>query len=276
MTDPSARTGAFTSASLPANYEAHLAPYLFQPWAEILLDAVAPAPGAAVLDVASGTGVVARAAARRVGADGRVVATDISPAMIEFNASHDAEPAAASIETAIAAATELNLADAEFDVVLCQQGMPFFPDRPGAVREMRRVLRPGGVVGIAVWTPGHDVAPFGNLNDVLRELGADEPFPGAWDNSSFVLSPAEVETLLTDAGFTEVDAREVELLTRWPGLDSMTAALTGTPFGPLLAAMDDEHRSRADARIAERFTPFVSTDGAVELPTYSVIARATA
>lgn len=271
----SRRSGAFTAGSLPANYEALLAPYLFEPWAEILLDAVTLAPGAAVLDVASGTGVVARAAARRAGADGRVVATDISPAMIEFNAGHAPEPAAAPIETAIASATDLNRGDGEFDVALCQQGMPFFPDRPGAVREMRRVLRPGGVVGIAVWTPGHDVAPFGAMNATLREFGAEEPFPGAWDDTSYVLSADEVAALLTDAGFTDVRSEEVELVTRWPGLDSLAAAVDGTPFGALLAALAPESQAQARTRIAEQFAAFAH-DGVVDVPTYSVIARASA
>jgi ubiquinone/menaquinone biosynthesis C-methylase UbiE len=275
MPDAAARTTAFTAASLPANYERHLAPYLFEPWAEILLDAVALVPGAAVLDVASGTGVVARAAARRVRADGRVVATDISPAMIHFNGSHPAEPGAAPIETAIASVTELGRADGVFDAVLCQQGMPFFPDRPGAVREMRRVLRPGGVAGIAVWTPGHDVAPFGAMNAALRELGVNEPFPGAWDDTSYVLSAEEVAELLTDAGFNDVDSREVELVTHWPSADSFADALMGTPFGPLLAAMDTDRQQRARAGIAAHFARFATGSG-VALPTYSVIARAVA
>jgi SAM-dependent methyltransferase len=201
MTDGSTRAGAFTAGSLPADYERLIAPYLFEPWAEVLLDAVALAPGAAVLDVASGTGVVARAAARRTGAEGRVVATDISPAMIEFCASHPAEPAAAPIETAVASATELGRADGEFDVVLCQQGMPFFPDRPGAAREMRRVLPPGGVAGIAVWTPDREVQPFAQWNETLRDLGVAEPFPGAWDISTFVMGVDELADLLRAAGF---------------------------------------------------------------------------
>ena len=272
MTDGSTRAGAFTAGSLPADYERLIAPYLFEPWAEVLLDAVALAPGAAVLDVASGTGVVARAAARRTGAEGRVVATDISPAMIEFCANHPPEPAAAPIETAVASATELGRADGEFDVVLCQQGMPFFPDRPGAAREMRRVLRPGGVAGIAVWTPDREVQPFTKWNETLRDLGVAEPFPGAWDISTFVMGVDELADLLRAAGFTDVESREVELVTRWPSVDHLVDAVMGTPFGALVAGMDADRQEEARHRMAQKSTKFVS-NGAVVVPTYAAIGR---
>lgn len=272
MTDGSTRAGAFTAGSLPADYERLIAPYLFEPWAEVLLDAVALAPGAAVLDVASGTGVVARAAARRTGAEGRVVATDISPAMIEFCANHPPEPAAAPIETAVASATELGRADGEFDVVLCQQGMPFFPDRPGAAREMRRVLRPGGVAGIAVWTPDREVQPFAQWNETLRDLGVAEPFPGAWDISTFVMGVDELADLLRAAGFTDVESREVELVTRWPSVDHLVDAVMGTPFGALVAGMDADRQEEARHRMAQRSTKFVS-NGAVLVPTYAALGR---
>jgi SAM-dependent methyltransferase len=275
MTTEADRAGSFTAASVPMNYERHLAPYLFQPWAEVLLDAVALAPGAAVLDVAAGTGVVTRAAAQRTGADGRVVATDISPAMIEFLAGHPPEAGAAPIDTAIAPATELGFAHDEFDVVLCQQGMPFISDRAGAVREMHRVLHPGGVVGLAVFSPGHRVLPFGLLNGTLRDVGAEAPFPGGFDESSYVLSALETAELLSGAGFTDIESRDVELVTYWPGMDSLVAALSGTPFAGVFAALDAERQDQARALIAERFAEFVHGD-VVEVPTYSVIARATA
>jgi SAM-dependent methyltransferase len=276
MTDGSARTVAFTDQSLPARYEQRLAPSLFEPWAEVLLDAVAPPLGAAVVDVASGTGVVARAAARRVGPSGRVLATDISPAMIDFNASHPPETGSAPIETAVASATDLGCPDGEFDVVLCQQGMPFFPDRPGAIREMHRVLRSGGLVGIAVWTPGHEVVPFGPMNSVMQELGVPPPFPGAYDRGSYVLSAEQVAELLGEAGFHDIDSREVELVTRWAGLDALVNAIGGTPFGAILDGLDAERHDRAQRMFAERFAPWETRDGRVEVPTYSVIARAVA
>lgn len=275
MTGPAGRSDAFTSGSLPESYERLLVPSLFGPWAELLLDAVAPAPGAAVLDVAAGTGALTRAAARRVGPHGRVVATDISPAMVEFNAAHPPQPGAAPVEAVVASATALGRTDGEFDVVLCQQGMPFFPDRPGALREMRRVLRPGGTIGVAVWTPGHETMPFGPINDAVRDQGAPEPFPAAWDESAFVLSPEALGSLLEDAGFHDVDSRETELMTLWPSPEALANAVDGTPFGAVLAGLGTEARRAAGEQIRRRFTEF-ARGGHVEVPTYSAIARATA
>ena len=157
-----------------------------------------------MIDVAAGTGIVSRAAALRAGPRGYVLSTDLSAAMIDFNASHPPKSGAAPTETAVASAGELGRADGEFDVALCQHGLHCFPDRLGAVREMRRVLRPGGAVGIAVWTPGHEVVPYGQLHAALREIGVPEPTPGAFDERAFTVTADEVGALLTDAGFEGV------------------------------------------------------------------------
>lgn len=245
------------------------------PWAEVLLDTVDPPSGATVLDVASGTGAVARAVARRIGPAGRVLATDISPAMVQFNAGQPAEDGAAPIHTAVASASDLGRTDGEFDLVLCQQGMPFFPDRQAAVLEMRRVLRPGGTVGIAVWAAGHEVMPLSRTSGPIRDAGGAAPYPGAFDESSYVLGPDEVAQMLWTAGFNDVDSREVKLLTSWPSVEAIVAAVDGTPFGPVLAAMTSDQQSMARAGIASAFGEFVRDD-VVEVPTWSVIARATA
>jgi ubiquinone/menaquinone biosynthesis C-methylase UbiE len=269
------RASAFTDTSLPERYERYLGGPLFEPWAEVLLDAVQPSNGAAVIDIASGTGIAARAAARRVGPSGRVLATDVSPAMIAFNAGHSPLAGAAPIETAVAPVTDLGVRDGTFDVALCQQGMPFFTDRPAAVREMRRVLRPGGVVGIAVWSPGHELAPFGWLNGALADAGVPEPYPNAYDQASYVLSEQDVADLLDGAGFDAVDCHEVELVTRWTDVEAVYRALSGTPFAAALEALDDAARDRVRREIADAAAPF-AVDGHLAIPTYAVIARAVA
>jgi len=82
---------------------------------------------------------------------------------------------AAPIEYVEASAAELPFQDGRFDAVLCQQGLQFFPERAAAVREMRRVLRRGGVAGIAVWAYGHPLEPFGVYGDQLAAIGAEPP-----------------------------------------------------------------------------------------------------
>ena len=267
---------SFADTSLPARYERLLGAALFEPWGEALLDAVGIEPGARIIDIAAGTGVVSRAAALRAGPGGFVLSTDLSPAMIAFTAGQPAVPRAAPIEAAVASADELGRADGEFDVALCQHGLQFFPNRPGAVREMRRVLRPGGVAGVAVWTLGYDVIPYGQLHGALRELGVPEPQPGAFAEDVFTVTADEVGSLLNGAGFGDVDAREAELITHWPSPEALTATIDGTPFGALLDALDADTQVQARTLVTERFARWQQHDGTVAIPTYSVIARGVA
>jgi ubiquinone/menaquinone biosynthesis C-methylase UbiE len=269
------RSSIFTSDAIPDEYERHLVPVVFEPWAEVLLDAVVIAPASRVLDIASGTGVVARAAAFRAGGDGRVVASDVSEPMLARSAAVGTSEGAAPIEYCNASADALPFEDACFDVALCQQGMQFFPAREAAASEMRRVLRPGGVAGIAVWATGHPLQPFGVYGEELAATGADPPFPNAFDTESFTMGLDTVRALLEEAGFASVDARVVELQVSWPDARSAAASVLGTPFGPLVHALPPAHRKRFEDQLDRRFAP--EDPGApVRRRTFSVIARATA
>ena len=136
-------TSTFTRASVPAPYERVMVPAVFGPWAKILLDTVALPAGTRVLDVACGTGIVTRLAASQVGSTGRVVGLDINGGMLAV-ARAQPQPAGAQIEWQQGDATRLPFPDAEFGNVLCQQGLQYMPDRPAALREMKRVLASGG------------------------------------------------------------------------------------------------------------------------------------
>jgi ubiquinone/menaquinone biosynthesis C-methylase UbiE len=131
-------------------FDQYFGPALFAPWARVLLEYAAPQPGERVLDLACGTGTVARHVAPMVGASGKVVALDISPDMLAVARSHPA-PEGAPIEWRAEDATSLDLPGDAFDLVLCQQGLQFFPERAAAVREMRRVLADKGRVVLSVW-----------------------------------------------------------------------------------------------------------------------------
>lgn len=233
------------------------------------------APGSRVLDVASGTGVVARAAARRTGGDGHVVATDVSGPMLARSAAIGAPSGAAPIEYREAPADALPFEDGCFDAVLCQQGLQFFPARAAAVGEMRRVLRPGGVAGIAVWAEGHPLEPFGVYGDALAATGAEAPFPKAFESETFTMGLETVRSLLEEAGFSPVDASVVELQVSWPDAASAAAGVLGTPFGPLVHALSSDQRNRFEAELHRRFAP-TEQRAPIRRQTAAVIARATA
>lgn len=131
-------------------YDRYLGPAMFEPWADVLLDLAAPVPGERVLDLACGTGIVTRKLAQRLNTSGRVLAMDINPDMLAV--AHDlALPPGPSVEWRQGDACAIDAPDREFDLLLCQQGYQFFPDRPRAAGEMRRVLRENGRAVVAVW-----------------------------------------------------------------------------------------------------------------------------
>ncbi len=271
--DSGDRSSAFTSESVPDEYERYLVPAVFEPWAEILLDVVGIAPGSRVLDIASGTGVVARAAARRAGGEGHVVASDVSGPMLARAASVGPPNDAAPLEYVNASADALPFEDSSFDFVVCQQGLQFFPARAAAVGEMRRVLRPGGVAGVAVWASGYPLEPFGVYGDELAATGAEPPFPRAFESDTFTMGVNMVRSLFTEAGFSVVGAEVVELEVSWPDAGSAAAGVLGTPFGPLVHALPPDQRNRFDTELGKRFAP--DAPGApVRRQTAAVIARA--
>ena len=158
----------FNNPSVPKAYNEFFVPRLFEPWAKVLLEGADLRRGESVLDVATGPGTVARLAAVRLGAEGRVVATDIAQPMLDI-AKAKAPPGGAPIEYLNSPAAPLPAAAGAFDAVLCQQGLQFFPDRPAALREMRRVLKPGGRAAIAVWAELERNQIFASFHAALRD-----------------------------------------------------------------------------------------------------------
>jgi SAM-dependent methyltransferase len=190
----------FSQMSFPEIYERLLVQPLFRPFAEQLIESAAVAPGERVLDVACGTGIVARLAHERVGAKGVVVGVDISPPMIAV-----ARAAAPAVDYREGNAMALPLRDGEqFDVVLCHQGLQFVPDRGVAVREMHRALKPGGRVGVGTWRPDEEMPTLLELRRIAeRHLGPVD------DRRHSFGDPAAVTALLREAGYHNVEAQSV-------------------------------------------------------------------
>lgn len=138
-------------AANPAQkYEQFFVPAIFGPWARVLVERASPRSGEALLDLACGTGIVARTAAPLVGPSGRATALDLRPGMLDA-AKALPPPEGAAIEWVEGDATDTGLPDESFDHIVCQAGFQFFPDRVRAAREARRMLKDGGQLTLLVW-----------------------------------------------------------------------------------------------------------------------------
>lgn len=198
---------AMNQASFPEMYERWLVEPLFRPWVDALLEHASLAPGRRVLDLACGTGIVARVAKERLGDDGFVVGVDLSPQMLDV-----ARRIAPGVEWREGNAVALPFGEQErFDVVLCQQGLQFFPDGAAAVTEMRRVLAPGGRLAVSTWRPLEETPFFLALHHVAeRRLGTIA-------DRRFALGDAKrLEALLTAAGFEDVRVETMTRIVRFP------------------------------------------------------------
>ena len=266
------RSESFIQVSIADGYDQFMLRQLFEPWAADLIARAGLKPGCCVLDVASGLGPVARLAARVAGPGGRVVASDISAAMLAGASARPHGPGWAAIEYLQCPASEIAAEDDRFDVVLCQHGLQFFPDRAAAVAEMRRVARPGGTALMSTWAAEHPLGLFGPMTEVLRETGLAEPFPGAFDSSSYCLKVADLTDLLQAAGFVDVSVQTVELDATWPTAEAATSTLLGTPYGPLVTALPADAQQQLRARLASKLGG--SADG-VTIRTVSNIAQGT-
>ena len=210
-------------AVLAQNYERYLVPALFRPWADILLDYAKPQPGDRVLDIACGTGIVARQIARHLGEQGHVAALDLNPAMLAAARSlGDSE--GAIVEWHQGSALELPFPDQNFDLVVCQQGLQFFPDQPLALREMHRVLAPHGRVVISVNQSLEHNPLYKAFNAVFtRHAGTPSlAAPFAFGNE------AKLQTLLSEAEFSSIRVERVSLPTRFNSADDF---VQGTILG---------------------------------------------
>jgi SAM-dependent methyltransferase len=267
----------FASAGVDAMtaYDEILVPRLFDPWAEVLLDEVGLPPGVAVLDVACGPGTVARLAAERVGGAGRVTACDLSPAMLAVAAAKAALTDAAPITYLQCPADDLKVADSAFDVVLCQQGLQFFPDRVGALREMRRALTPGGRAGVTVWCAIEECPFWDALAGAVGIVLGKEAEAGFRSGPWGLPDPEDLARLFDEAGFSGVQVdRRVLAVVFEGGPAQLVATLSAAVVGPLVAALDDEGRADLLAAAEEALRPFLE-DGAVRSEAATNIAVAT-
>lgn len=241
-------------------YERTVARHILGPWAPLLVEAIHVAAGERVLDVACGTGVVARIAAQRVGPTGRVVGIDLNPGMIRVAQSLPA-PSGATVEWFERSALDLRLEDACFDVVLCQQGLQFFPDKALALQEMRRVLDRNGRLALSVWNStglynsavGEALARFTSDETAVRFCASRQ-------------APAreELQRLAMAAGFSDVEVHVGRINVRLPRLDQFTLDhLAATPVAPVIAAAGPEARKNIGTCVMKQLERYADDDGVI-------------
>jgi SAM-dependent methyltransferase len=264
--------------SVAAGWEAHAA-YADERGAAVtgrLLELARPRPGERVLELASGAGGVGLAASERVGAEGEVVISDVAPEMTAIAARRAAALGLRNVTARNLDLESIDEPDASFDVVLCREGIMLVPDPARATREIHRVLRPGGRVGLAVWGP-RDRNPWLAIvfDTVVAQTG--EPVPPPDVPGPFSLDDAErFACLLADAGLTAVQVDEVDV--------PYTAATTGEWWtrttalaGPLtqrLAALPAPAAAALRERAEAEASRYANGSG-LTIPGVSLVAGAT-
>jgi ubiquinone/menaquinone biosynthesis C-methylase UbiE len=259
--------------SVPENYEQYLVSSIFAPWADPLVNLADLQPSQRVLDIACGTGIVARTAARRLGSDGSVIGLDLSAPMLAI-ARSAAATEGVSIEWREGSAVQLPFVDEEFDVVFCQQGLQFFPDRSASLREMHRVLVRTGKLVLSVWreiekSPGFLALAEGLARHLSRDAGM------SMTSGPFSLSNAEeLRKLVADAGFRDINVHpEVKILHYPSSNEFVLRYAAGSPLAAVVAGVDETARSALLTEVADRLGSHIDDHGlAFPIETNIVVA----
>jgi len=234
------------SGPVPANYERYMVPLLFRPYAQLLAAHAARLGARSILETAAGTGVVTDELSRAL-PEAKIVATDLNQAMLDVAATRVSSP---NLSFKQADALDLPFANDSFDLVVCQFGAMFYPDKVQGNAEAHRVLRDGGHYLLAIWDSIERNALSNLANETMRRQFPDNP-PLFMTRGPFsYYEPAWIERDLEAAGFGEIHIGTVELRSRSPSADDAARGLTyGSPMGVEL----EEYGPGALDRVFEDF-----------------------
>lgn len=232
------------------NYEEHSRRMLV-PWVGPLLDAVQLAPGERALDVACGTGFVARQAIERVRPSGTVTGVDVNGSMLSIADAKNADGD--------------GVRWLQCDVAVCQQGLQFFPRPTNALEEVRRVLVPGGRLGVSVWGALEDNIYFAALEEAVARFVGSEAAEGL-RNPHAQADPQGVLAVLQDGGFVESEVRACSIEVQLPHPeDFVLAHLSAMPVASAINALSPHTRAQLFDTIRERLEPYRG-DAGVRVP----------
>jgi ubiquinone/menaquinone biosynthesis C-methylase UbiE len=256
MNDQSGYQVSGTGAEM---YEKYAAQYMGQ-WAPDLVEVAALQPRERVLDLACGTGLVTRLAAARVGPAGQVTGLDINAGMLAV--ARAVPPASgATINWVEGSAVALDLPGASFDVILCQQGLQFFPDRDAALCEMLRVLVPGGRVTLSVWKGPNPYTIA--VGDALERLAGAEIAAKYRAGRLQVLPNAEaLRRMMVATGFRAVEVRPRTMIIHLPAIEGFVLGhLSGHPVAGAIAALGERGRAAFAQQVKAELRPYSEGDG---------------
>ncbi|MCB0212104.1 MAG: methyltransferase domain-containing protein [Anaerolineae bacterium] len=236
-------------------YEEFFVPALFGEWGSRVAQAAAIQPRQRVLDVACGTGVLARAAAELVGPEGEVVGLDINEGMLAV-----ARRKAPHITWQQGPAEALPFEDNSFDAVVSQFALMFFEDRQAALQEMMRVLRPGGRLAVAVWDSLDNTPAYATVTAMLKRLFGDEAANAL--RSPFNLGDtAQLQSLFTEAGIPNTEITTIEGTARFASIEAwVTTDVKGWTLADMI---DDDQFHQLLTEAEKELQPFVISDGSV-------------
>jgi SAM-dependent methyltransferase len=259
-----ALTGQLSTAAADV-YEQFFVPALFGQFVEPMLDVVAVGDGDHLLDIGAGTGVVARAALKRVGRRGSIIAVDPNEGMLAV--ARRLEP---TIDVRRGLAEQLPVDQDEIDCVTCQFVLMFVSDRRCAIEEMRRVVRPGGRVAVATWASVEESPGYAAMVEMLEEEIGDWAADAL--RAPFCLgTPAQVGDVLRQS-FDNVTLFRHDGQARFTSLDDWL--YTEIRGWTLAEHIDDDQYARLRRAAATRLARFVAGDGSVRFAAPALIARA--
>lgn len=251
------------------NYERFFVPSIGAPVAKDLMSTAALRPGERVLDVACGTGVITRLAEQQVGSNGTVAGLDINPGMLAV--ARSVTPSEMPIEWHEASAEKMPLPDESFDVVLCQMGLQFIPDKSAALREIARVLAPGGRLILNL--PGPTPQPMAMMQSALKNHIAAEA--AGFVGQVFSLHDSEeIKKLISGVGLNDVSVEsDTKSLPLPPPKEFLWQYIQSTPLIAVVSQVDDQHRELFEREVVEKWQEYVK-DGHFEMDVRMVTATA--
>lgn len=237
-------------SAIAETYHEGLGPTLFQPYAADLGTRLPVSPRMHVLEVAAGTGVVTRVLLDRMPPDARLTATDLSEHMLKVASGYVGDDP--RVEWRPADAQALPFDDGSFDVIVCQFGVMFFPDKALAMREAKRVLKPGGTLLLNAWD-SLDRNPHARVAQETLTLLYPANTPTFLHVPFGYSDPSVMRALLEDAGFTDVRIEHVEKVAESTEATRFASGLIfGTPLLADIQARGTPDPSAVTAMIAER------------------------